>query len=186
MNVVNHLLSGPLIPVLTSSLPSRVIFTNQSCWTSNHVPMNTHPLSPFLNALPSPFPPGRCLLIFQAPAQVEPSGWNLLWLFGHLATFSSYTHSLVSRLITTLVLLSGDWVSSEDKLRFLVRNYLILFVACLLAHERHSINRKFIKLCWCECFQHAVPHLFQTHLFRHLLLHGCPEWPVMHCERRRV
>lgn len=48
----------PLIPVLPSSLPSRVIFSNTqwSCCTSKHVPMTTHPLSSFLGAFPTLFP----------------------------------------------------------------------------------------------------------------------------------
>lgn len=148
-------LPGALTPVLPSSLPSRILFTN-----NKSIMLNFYSRTPpfFISWSSSlSFSPGRFLLILQAPAQVEPSRWNLLWLFRHLATVSSP--------VTTPILLCGHWVSSEDSLSFLVRNCLTLFVASLPG-PWETFNKyllwTFIKLCGCECFQHALPHLFQT------------------------
>lgn len=129
--------------------------------------------------------PGRFLIILQAPAQVEPSRWNLLWLFGHLATFFSYAHSLLSPA------LSSHWsccVVIGCLLRTISASLwgtvlFSLWPPCL-AHERRSINIYFGS---SSCCVDVNAFNMQFHIcFRHLLLHGCPECPVVHWERWRV
>lgn len=133
--------------------------------------MNVHPLSSFLDALPSPFSTGRFLLIPQAPAQVEPSRWNLVWLFRDWATFFSYAHSPLS------LALSPHW-SCRVVVACLLRTVsdclwgIVLFVASLPGPQDTFSKHYFGSSSNCVGVNAFNMPFNMFHVcFRHLLLH---------------